>query len=96
MVNHSRGSVVNERALVQALEKGTIGGYATDVYEQEPPDPTGKLLSFSNVIASPHLGGGTIEARGRANRMVAEEVVRVIRGLQPRNLVNKEVLETKP
>jgi len=96
MVNHSRGSVVNERALVQALEDGTIGGYATDVYEQEPPDPAGKLLSFSNVIASPHLGGGTIEARGRANRMVAEEVVRVIRGLQPRNLVNKEVLETKP
>lgn len=96
MVNHSRGSVVNERALVQALEDGTIGGYATDVYEQEPPDPASKLLSFSNVIASPHLGGGTIEARGRANRMVAEEVVRVIRGLQPRNLVNKEVLETKP
>ena len=96
MVNHSRGSVVNERALVQALEDGTIGGYATDVYEQEPPDPAGKLLSFSNVIASPHLGGGTIEARARANRMVAEEVVRVIRGLQPRNLVNKEVLETKP
>lgn len=96
MVNHSRGSVVNERALVQALEDGTIGGYATDVYEQEPPDPACKLLSFSNVIASPHLGGGTIEARGRANRMVAEEVVRVIRGLQPRNLVNKEVLETKP
>ena len=96
MVNHSRGSVVNERALVQALEDGTIGGYATDVYEQEPPDPAGKLLSFSNVIASPHLGGGTIEARGRANRMVAEEVVRVIRGLQPKNLVNKEVLETKP
>lgn len=93
MVNHSRGTVVNERALIRALENGTIGGYATDVYEQEPPDPASKLLSFSNVIASPHLGGGTIEARGRANKIVAEDAVRVIRGLPPRNLVNKEVLQ---
>ncbi len=93
LVNHSRGTIVNEQALIQALEDGTVGGYATDVYEQEPPDPAGKLLSFPNVIASPHLGGGTIEARGRANRMVAEDVANVIRGLAPRNLVNKEVLE---
>ncbi|MBT8359771.1 MAG: hydroxyacid dehydrogenase [Deltaproteobacteria bacterium] len=93
LVNHSRGTVVNERALIQALEDGTIGGYATDVYEQEPPDPEGKLLSFSNVIASPHLGGGTIEARGRANRIVAEDVVSVIRGSIPKNPVNWEVLK---
>ncbi|MBT8361124.1 MAG: hydroxyacid dehydrogenase [Desulfobacterales bacterium] len=95
LVNHSRGTVVNEKALVQALEDGTIGGYGTDVYEQEPPDPAGKLLSFSNVIASPHLGGGTIEARRRANRIVAEDVASVIRGQLPRNLVNREVLEAE-
>jgi len=93
LVNQSRGTVVNERALVRALREGRIGGYATDVYEKEPPDPASELLSFRNVIASPHLGGGTREARARANRMVAEDVVRVIRGSIPKKLVNREVLQ---
>lgn len=96
LVNHSRGTVVNEMALVRALREGRIGGYATDVYEQEPPDPTIELLSFRNVIASPHLGGGTREARARANMTVAEDVVNVIRGGLPKNLVNSEVLQREP
>ena len=93
LVNHSRGTVVNERALVRALREGRIGGYGTDVYEQEPPDPSSELFSFRNVVASLHLAGGTREARARANRMVAEDVVRVIRGSIPKNLVNREVLQ---
>ena len=93
LVNHSRGTVVNEQALVRALREGGIGGYATDVYGQEPPDPASELLSFRNVTASPHLGGGTREARARANRMVAEDVVSVIHGSIPKNLVNREVLQ---
>ena len=92
LINHSRGAVVNEQALVRALREGRIGGYGTDVYEQEPPDPTGELFRFRNVVTTPHLGGGTREARARANRMVAEDVVRVIRGEIPTNLVNREVL----
>ena len=63
--------------------------------KQEPPDPTGELFRFRNVVASPHLGGGTREARARANMMVAEDVVRVIRGEIPKNLVNREVLRGK-
>lgn len=96
LVNHSRGTVVNEQALVQALRDGKIGGYATDVYEQEPPDPTIELLSFRNVIASPHLGGGTREARARANMTVAKDVVSIIHGKLPKNLVNSQVLEGEP
>ena len=96
LVNHSRGTVVNERALVQALREGKIGGYATDVYEQEPPDPSIDLLGFSNVIASPHLGGGTREARARANMTVAKDVVSVIHGRLPKNLVNTQVLQREP
>jgi len=92
LVNQSRGTVVNEPALCRALGEGRVGGYGTDVYEQEPPDPAGELFRFQNVVAAPHLGGGTREARARANRMVAEDVVRVIRGEVPRNLVNREVL----
>jgi len=96
LVNHSRGTVVNEQALVQALRGGEIGGYATDVYEQEPPDPSIELLSFRNVIASPHLGGGTREARARANMTVARDVVSIIHGKLPKNLVNSQVLKKEP
>lgn len=95
LINHSRGAVVNEKALVRALGKGRIGGYGTDVYGHEPPDPTGELFRFKNVVVSPHLGGGTREARARANMMVAEDVVRVIRGEIPENLVNREVLRRR-
>ena len=96
LVNHSRGTVVNELALVRALREARIGGYATDVYEHEPPDPTIELLSFRNVIASPHLGGGTREARARANMTVAEDVARVIHGRLPKNPVNSAVLQGQP
>jgi len=92
LVNHSRGAVVNETALVRALEEGKIGGYGTDVYGHEPPDPTGELFRFRNVVVSPHLGGGTREARARVNMTVARDAVRVIRGGIPENLVNREVL----
>jgi len=96
LINQSRGAVVNEKALVRALREETIGGYGTDVYEDEPPDPTNELFGFKNVVASPHLGGGTREARARAHMMVAEDVLRVIRGEIPKNLVNREVLQRQP
>jgi phosphoglycerate dehydrogenase-like enzyme len=95
LINHSRGAVVNEKALVRALGEGRIGGYGTDVYEREPPDPTGELFRFRNVVASPHLGGGAREAGARANMMVARDVVRVIRDELPENLVNPEVLRRR-
>lgn len=95
LVNQARGRVVNEEALVQALREGRIGGYATDVYEKEPPDPSSELLGFGNVVVAPHVGGATREARLRACRALAEDVVRVSRGEVPRHLVNKEVLQKK-
>jgi D-3-phosphoglycerate dehydrogenase len=92
LINQARGRVVNEKALVWALKEGRIAGYGTDVYEQEPPDPKSELLGFKNVIAAPHLGGGTYDSRLRACMMVAEEVARVVRGDLPLNLVNPEAL----
>ena len=94
LINQARGKVVDEEALVRALKEGKIGGYATDVYASEPPDSK-ELFRFKNVVAAPHLGGGTREARLRANMTVAEEVLRVIRGELPKNLVNREVLERR-
>ena len=93
LINQARGKVVDEEALVWALREGRIGGYATDVYASEPPDPESELFRFENVVAAPHLGGGTREARLRANMTVAEEVLRIIRGGLPKNLVNRGVLE---
>ena len=92
LINQARGRVVNEEALVRALREGEIGGYATDVYAQEPPDPTWELLRLQNVVVAPHLGGGTREARLRACTALAEDIVRVSRGDVPRHLVNREVL----
>jgi D-3-phosphoglycerate dehydrogenase len=92
LINQARGRVVNEEALVRALREGEIGGYATDVYAQEPPDPTWELLRLQNVVVAPHLGGGTREARLRACTALAEDIVRVSRGEVPRHLVNREVL----
>jgi glyoxylate reductase len=95
LINQARGRVVNEEALVQALREGRIGGYATDVYEHEPPDPACELLSFKNVVVAPHVGGATREARLRACKALAEDVVRVAHGEIPRHLVNREVLQKK-
>lgn len=92
LVNQARGKVVNETDLVQALKQGWIGGYATDVYEQEPPEPGCDLLSFKNVIATPHLAGSTRESRARSAEMIIEDVSLVMRGETPINLTNPEVL----
>jgi D-3-phosphoglycerate dehydrogenase len=96
LINQARGKVVNEEALVQALKEGTLGGYASDVYESEPPDPKSELLSFKNVVVSPHLAGGTRESRQRVSLAVAGDVLKVLRGDEPENLVNRAVLQRKP
>lgn len=92
LVNQSRGKVVNEKALIQALKEGLIGGYATDVYESEPPDPNSELLRLKNVFLSPHLGGGTRESRVKSGMTIAGDAIRILRGEIPKNVVNKEVL----
>jgi D-3-phosphoglycerate dehydrogenase len=96
LINQARGKVVNEEALVQALKEGAIGGYASDVYESEPPDPKSELLHFKNVVLSPHLAGGTREARQRVSLAVAGDVLKVLQGHEPENLVNRAVLQRKP
>ena len=92
LVNQARGKVVNETALVQALKQGLIGGYATDVYEKEPPAPDSELLGFKNVIATPHLAGSTRESRARSAEMILVDVSLVMQGEIPINLANPEVL----
>lgn len=87
LINMSRGAVVHEQALVEALLEGKIAGAALDVFEFEPavhPD----LLQLPNVCLTPHIGGGTRESRRAARRLCAENVAAVLQGKRPISPVN--------
>ncbi|XP_055640401.1 D-3-phosphoglycerate dehydrogenase [Toxorhynchites rutilus septentrionalis] len=77
VVNVARGGIVDEAALVDALESGQCGGAAVDVYPEEPPksDTTKKLINHAKVVATPHLGASTTEAQVRVAVEVAEQFI---------------------
>ena len=79
LVNAARGALVDEAALVAALDSGQIAGAALDVFEVEPPKET-RLLGHPKVLATPHLAASTHEAQLRAGRGVVEEVLRALEG----------------
>ena len=90
LINASRGPVVDEKALVQALKEGKIAGAGLDVYEREPEvEPA--LLSMKNVILAPHIASASYETRLRMAMMAAENLIAGLTGKRPPNLVNKEL-----
>jgi len=91
LINTSRGPVVDEKALVQALQTGQIAGAGLDVYENEPEvEPA--LLEMKNVVLTPHLGSATEETRNRMAVLSAENLLAGLRGEIPQYVVNREVL----
>jgi D-3-phosphoglycerate dehydrogenase len=94
VVNTARGPLVDEQALVEALDEGQIAGAALDVLEQEPPPADSPLLGRTDIILTPHTGFYSIESLEDLQTKAAQEVVRVLRGEKPRSPVNPEVLET--
>ena len=88
LVNASRGPVVDEKALIAALESGHLGGAALDVFEQEPTPADNPLRRMENVFFSPHMAGFTLEAEARALDMVRDNLTRVLDGEEPFNVVN--------
>jgi glyoxylate reductase len=90
LINTSRGPIVNEKDLVDALKNKEIAGAALDVYEFEPELSTG-LVELDNVVLTPHIASATYETRAAMAELAARNVLEVLRGEIPSNLVNKEV-----
>ncbi len=94
LINTSRGSVVDEAALIQALQQGWIRGAGLDVFEQEPVDPDNPILKMDNVVVSPHSLGHTDEYFEGAWRDKFRQAAQILRGEIPEAVVNRDVLET--
>lgn len=92
LVNTSRGGVVDEAALIQALNGGLIAGAALDVFETEPPGDS-PLLAMPNVVVSPHVGGLSTRSVDVMLRMATASVIDVIEGRVPDGLANPTILE---
>jgi phosphoglycerate dehydrogenase-like enzyme len=92
VVNVSRGPVVNEEDLLEALRSGTIGGAGLDVYTREPVDWNNPLLAMPNVVATPHVAGATRQSYEGIARVLANNVNRIKRGKTPLHCVNLSAL----
>jgi len=88
VVNTSRGGVVNEQALREALDRGALAGAALDVLLEEPPKPDHPLLKHDKLIVTPHLGASSVEAQDRVGDMIAEQIAEFLLNGTARNAVN--------
>lgn len=88
LINCARGGIVNEAALIDALDKGTLSGAALDVFETEPLPANHPLLKRSDVIVTPHLGASTDEAQVQVGLEVAEQVTHYLRDGVVKNAIN--------
>lgn len=90
-INIARGKVVDESALINALENGVIQAAGLDVFDQEPLPASSPLLSMPNVVALPHIGSATHETRDAMAQRAVDNVRLALQGKRPISLVNEEV-----
>lgn len=95
MINTSRGAVINENALYDALRNGQVSFAALDVLSKEPPEPDNPLLKLKNVIVTPHIAGYTPEALSKKDEMIAKDLVRFFKGEKPIHVANPEVFDNR-
>jgi len=93
LINASRGKVVDEEALVLALERKQIAGAGLDVFEHEPKFHP-RLLTMPNVVLVPHIGSATTETRLKMAMLAAESLIALLEGRRPANVVNPEIYES--
>ncbi len=92
LINTSRGQIVDQPALVEALQKGEIAGAALDVFEEEPLPASNPLMAMTNVILLPHIGSASVETREAMRDLSIDNLLRALRGERPKAVVNPEVL----
>lgn len=90
-INTARGRIHDEAALLDALKSRKIAGAGIDVFDVEPPPPDHPLLHLDNVMATPHIAGGTVETMHDMSKLAAEQWVGLLRGRVPPRLVNPEI-----
>jgi D-3-phosphoglycerate dehydrogenase len=88
IINCARGGVIDEMALVEAIDQGIVAGAAFDVFEHEPPQSDHPFLSHPKIIVTPHLGASTIEAQENVAIDVSEEILHILRNEPFKNAVN--------
>jgi len=95
ILNVARGGMIDESALLSALEAGTISGAGIDVFTAEPPvagDTASKLIAHPKVVATPHLGASTVEAQENVSIDVCTQVLSILSGQLPRSAVNAPII----
>lgn len=90
LINTSRGPIIDEKALVQALTEGRLAGAGLDVYEHEPKIERA-LLTMNNVVLTPHLGSAVMELRERMAHVVVDNIAAIIEDRMPPNCINPAV-----
>ncbi|WP_372365208.1 NAD(P)-dependent oxidoreductase [Candidatus Uabimicrobium sp. HlEnr_7] len=93
IVNTARAHLIDEEALIDALQNEKIGGIALDVFAVEPPGADHPLLSFPNVIATPHVAGNTYEVSAHQGEIVVQELQKLLCGKKPEHVRNPQVLQ---
>ncbi|MBB6635425.1 phosphoglycerate dehydrogenase [Cohnella thailandensis] len=88
IVNCARGGIIDEQALVEAIDAGIVAGAAFDVFEEEPPTKEHPFLSHPKIIVTPHLGASTVEAQENVAIDVSEQLLHILRGEPYKNAVN--------
>ena len=88
IINTSRGALIDEAALIEALENGTIAGAGFDVQETEPPEENSPLYTMDNVLLTPHMGWKGLETRQRLVSILADNIKKFMEG-NPVNVVAK-------
>lgn len=95
LLNVARGGVIDESALLEALDAGTVAGAAIDVFTTEPPEPdspAARLVAHPKVVATPHLGASTVEAQENVSIDVCQQVIAILSGDLPRSAVNAPLI----
>jgi D-3-phosphoglycerate dehydrogenase len=95
VINTARGTIVDEAALLQAVQKKQIAGAAVDVYDPEPPVRGNPLIHMDTIIVTPHMGAQTAESLYNMGTMVVQGVIDVLEGRKPQYVVNPAIWEMR-